>query len=146
MFLPMALSYLLNIIGSYNGMVPNRQHAITWSNDDTVHWYMISVITVDSTHWFPIPLVLLHVLTNGPLLLTEHYRFIWWNGGKQTTCHYTIQWWHSTLTYDKRYNHGFHSLIPYPSRSTSCSRQWPSLTNWTTTSIHHAWHHDDVIK
>ena len=77
MFLPMTLSYLLNSIGSYNGLVVNRQYAITWSNDDTVHCHMISVITMDSTHWFPIPLMLLHVLTNGPLLLTEQlHRFI----------------------------------------------------------------------
>ena len=73
MFLPMALSYLLNIIGSYNGLVPNRQHAITWSNDDIVHWHMISVITMDYTHWFPIPLVLLHVLVNGPSNLLNNY-------------------------------------------------------------------------
>ena len=43
-----------NSIGSYNGLVPNRQYAITRSNNDTVHWHMISSITLDYTHWFPI--------------------------------------------------------------------------------------------
>ena len=140
----MTLSYLLNIIGSYNGLVPNRQHAITWSNDDTVHWYMISVITMDSTHWFPIPLVLLHFLTNDPLLLIEHYRFIQWTGAEQTTCHYTIQWWHSSLAYDKRYNRGFHSLIPYPSLSKSMQLASLGLIdnicsyNWLVPNRHYA--------
>ena len=43
-----------NSICSYNELVVNRQYAITWSNDDTVHLHMISVITLDYTHWFPI--------------------------------------------------------------------------------------------
>ena len=41
-------------IHSYNALVANRQYAITRSNDDTVHWHMISFITMDHTHWFPI--------------------------------------------------------------------------------------------
>ena len=41
-------------IHSYNGLVANRQYVITRSNDDTVHWHMISFITMDHTHWFPI--------------------------------------------------------------------------------------------
>ena len=63
------------------------------------------------------------------------YPFIQWTGAEQPTCHHTIHWWHSSLAYDKHYNHGYHSLIPYPSPSASFSYQWPSLTYWTL-SVH----------
>ena len=66
---------LIDNICSYNWLVPNRHYAITRANE-TQYWRMISVITMDYTHWFLISLLLLHALTNDPLLLIEQYRFI----------------------------------------------------------------------
>ena len=39
-------------IGSGNGMAPNRQHAIAWTNDEPVYcWIYVSAGFIELTHW-----------------------------------------------------------------------------------------------
>ena len=41
-----------NIIGSGNGLVPNRQQAIIWTNNDLVHWGLYASIGLSELSWW----------------------------------------------------------------------------------------------
>ena len=70
-------------IGSVNGLVQNRQQAITWTSDDPFHWWIFVSPSLVLTHWgrvTPICIYKLTIIGSGDGLSPgRHQANIWTN-------------------------------------------------------------------